>query len=175
MTLTITYTGDPFRIDEHALAAWLDADQPYVPDRYSDESGQDAARLFLEACEHGAIVTPEGLTPELYADDDSDGGGFTLVVYPSPAGERVRDALDYFVAELNTALGIAAATAAEAPPMSDAQGVALAGIARRFNANAVRVAMRPFDLPEGYLLVTLTPGSGGDFVCGISPTGEISS
>jgi hypothetical protein len=69
----------------------------------------------------------------------------------------------------------AAAEADSGSPMSDAQGVALARTLRRFNADAVRLALRPFDLPDGYVLATLTPGSGGEFVCGISKTGDVSS
>jgi hypothetical protein len=60
---------------------------PYVPDRADPESGNAAGQLFEAAIQRKAIVTPPGLSAEIYADDDEQGGGFTLAVYPAPNGQ----------------------------------------------------------------------------------------
>jgi hypothetical protein len=84
----IHYSGEPFRLDEHALQTWLKGGDwciPYAPDRTDPESGNTAALLFDAAIQRKVIVTPVGLSAEMYADDDEIGGGFTLVVYPAPS------------------------------------------------------------------------------------------
>jgi hypothetical protein len=84
----IHYKGEPFRLDEHALQTWLNGGDwrtPYAPGRTDPESGSAAARLFDAAIQRQVIVTPAGLSAEMYADDDEIGGGFTLVVYPTPS------------------------------------------------------------------------------------------
>jgi hypothetical protein len=51
--------------------------------RQADEfPGEVAARLFEQAKEARALVIPDELRAECYGDNDSDGGGLILVVYP---------------------------------------------------------------------------------------------
>jgi hypothetical protein len=86
----IHYNGEPFRLDERALEAWLSGGEqrmPYVPDRTDPESGNAAAQLFDAAIQRKVIVTPPGLSAEMYADDDEQSGGLTLAVYPAPTGQ----------------------------------------------------------------------------------------
>lgn len=58
-----------------------------------------------------------------------------------------------------------------------AQGIALARVMRDFHSNGARVTAKTFDLPEGYLAVTLydPQDRGPDFECGIAPNGDVSS
>lgn len=94
--LAIHYNGEPFRLDEHELTAWLNGEErhvPYAPRGGDPESRNAAAELFEAAIKRNVIVTPPGLSAEMYADDDERGGGFTLAVYPAPPGQpasRVR-------------------------------------------------------------------------------------
>jgi hypothetical protein len=116
--LTINYTGDPVRLDPTKI----DPHKHVVPDNIEEDCGEQAARLFMDALEAGAIVAPDGIKLECYGDDDTIGGGIVLVAF-SPGGHRrgvtcgwreVRnifgdspeDALEFMVAELNTALGV---------------------------------------------------------------------
>jgi hypothetical protein len=88
--LAIHYNDEAFRLDEHALEAWLSGGErrmPYVPDRADPESGNAAGQLFEAAIQRKVILTPTGLSAEIYADDDEQGGGFTLAVYPAPNGQ----------------------------------------------------------------------------------------
>lgn len=136
MTLTITYTGEPFRLDETKIGE-LDA---YVPAWDDEFPGRACATLFDEALED-AIICPDGMTAECYGDDDDGGSGMTFAVYPIPEGcnfrggstgitkgwrdadnvwrrrdderecddpEAVAEALRFFVGELNAILGVTA-------------------------------------------------------------------
>jgi hypothetical protein len=116
--LTINYTGDPVRLD----FTKIDPDKHVVPDAIEEDCGEGAARLFMDALEAGAIVAPADITLECYGDDDTIGGGIVLVAYGSGgrergvtcgwrevkniSGETPEDALEFMVAELNTALGV---------------------------------------------------------------------
>ncbi len=116
--LTINYTGDPVRLD----FTKIDPDKHVVPDAIEEDCGEGAARLFMDALEAGAIVAPADITLKCYGDDDTIGGGIVLVAYGTGGRERgvtcgwreVRnissetpeDALEFMVAELNTALGV---------------------------------------------------------------------
>lgn len=89
--LTITYTGEPVRVDMSKYDALdpetreeeLDNYVPMVGD-LGGQPGQEAATLFANARDAGILVQPEGLDIQCYGDDDpSDGtGGMVLVAYP---------------------------------------------------------------------------------------------
>ncbi|HMH46962.1 MAG TPA: hypothetical protein VK538_04540 [Solirubrobacteraceae bacterium] len=107
----------------------LGCDDPLQADEYH---GEAAARLFDQAITACALVIPSGLRAECYSDDDSDGGGFILAVYPTsgsqgvtcgwrdvkniaclqgdarPEDDRrlVKEALEFMASELNAALGV---------------------------------------------------------------------
>jgi hypothetical protein len=95
--------------------------------------GNVAALLFEQAKEARALAIPDGLRAECYGDDDIDGGGFVLAVYPAsgpgagvtcgwrdvenivcpegdprPDNDRrlVKEALEFMASEMNAALGI---------------------------------------------------------------------
>lgn len=56
--------------------------------------------------------------------------------------------------------------------MTDEQALALARLSRSREAN-FSVHLRPFDLPDGYIMVVFSDQT--QFTCGISPTGDVSS
>jgi hypothetical protein len=128
--LTISYTGDPVRVDPTRIAG--DLRVPNVAIDGDDRPGRVADALFCDALAAGALVSPDGMTIECYGDDDSDGAGFTLVAHANDNERRgvtcgwrdagniarlvdddrrdsdpdiARRALEYFAAELNAALG----------------------------------------------------------------------
>lgn len=135
--LTITYTGLPVRLDPTRI----DPDKHVVPDHLDIDSGEAAARLFMDAVDAGAIVHPAGVTLECYGDDDTDGGGLVLVAFgdgrsrrgvtcgwrdmKNISGDTPKDALAFMVAELNAALGV------PTPPSGKLARVAIANASSR--------------------------------------------
>lgn len=134
MSFTITYTGDPFRIDDQKFADFVASGEHYVPCDTDESPGNALANLFDLAQNAGVIVAPDGVIGECYGDDEIESSGFTMVAYPTGAvhprvgvtcgwrdadnvwiGEAddvegndwrvVRGALDFMIAELNAALG----------------------------------------------------------------------
>lgn len=113
-TLRISYDGDPVRVEPEKITKDM-----LVPDVGDIECGQAAASLVDEAVAAGALTTPAGLEIDCFADDDSVGGLFMLVI--SPDGERhgatygwhevenlsvgsVKGALNFCADQLNRAL-----------------------------------------------------------------------
>jgi hypothetical protein len=132
--IAIGYDGASVKVDGRRITRDMS-----VPDLGRDDPiqadarpGEAAARLFEQAATARALVIPEGLRAECYGDDDSDGGGFILAVYPTcgsqgvtcgwrdvknivrlqrdarPDDDRrlVKEALEFMAGELNAALGI---------------------------------------------------------------------
>lgn len=132
--ITITYNGGPVTVNARRINSCM-----WVPNLghndvlHADSNpGEVAARLFTQAIEARALVIPEKLRVECYADDDEIGGGFILVVYPRhgdvgltcgwrdaenivcPGGDPrpdndhrlVEEALKFMAGEINAALGI---------------------------------------------------------------------
>ena len=56
--------------------------------------------------------------------------------------------------------------------MTDDQALALARLMRQRPGSNVSIVREPFDLPDGYMLVTF---AAGGFTCGIAPDGSVSS
>lgn len=84
-SLTISYSGLPITVSPRRITRemWvpnLGRNDPLQTDQYP---GEVAARLFEQAKEARALVIPDELRAECYGDNDSDGGGFILVVYPA--------------------------------------------------------------------------------------------
>lgn len=93
--------------------------------------GEVAASLFKQAVAARALVMPDELRAECYGDNDAQGGGFIIAVYPTngaagvtcgwrdvenivcPAGDSrpdndrrlVKEALQFMAGEMNAALG----------------------------------------------------------------------
>jgi len=132
--IVINYGGAPVKVDGRRITRdmsvpSLGCDDPLQADEYH---GEAAARLFDQAITACALVIPSGLRAECYSDDDSDGGGFILAVYPTsgsqgvtcgwrdvkniaclqgdarPEDDRrlVKEALEFMASELNAALGV---------------------------------------------------------------------
>jgi len=132
--LVINYSGASVKVDGRRITGDMS-----VPDlgredplQADEHPGEAAARLFEQATTARALVIPEGLRAECYGDDDSDGGGFILAVYPPrgsqgvtcgwrdvknivrlqddarPNNDRrlVKEALEFMAGELNAALGV---------------------------------------------------------------------
>lgn len=60
--------------------------------------------------------------------------------------------------------------------MTDEQALTLARLMRDFDAREAHVQVGAFDLPEGYVTVTIPGGNAGNaFVAGIAPNGDASS
>lgn len=63
--------------------------------------------------------------------------------------------------------------------MTDEQALTLARLVRDFNAERVALALQPFDLPDGYVMLTITPRGKPvqtqEIVFGIAPDGVASS
>jgi hypothetical protein len=55
------------------------------------------------------------------------------------------------------------------------QALALARLIRQRPDAHVAIRQRPFDLPEGYWLVSFTSYPQDEFQCGIAPNGDVSS
>ena len=152
--LRFAYTGEPVRVDPDRIHAdmWV----PDITELHPREApGCAAAALFFEAQLHGALVAPDGITIECYADEDADASGFTLVAYDHGQPRRgvtcgwrdvdniarrteydpratnnahiVREALEFFAAELNVALGVGI-PADEPIVLAPAQPVPAAGL-----------------------------------------------
>jgi hypothetical protein len=82
--ITIRYSGRPITVSPRRITRdmWvpnLGRNDPLAADEFP---GEVAVRLFEEAKEARALVIPDELRAECYGDNDSDGGGFILVVYP---------------------------------------------------------------------------------------------
>ena len=82
-TLTINYRGESVRVDPARIT-----EDMFVPNIGHDGSlqaddlpGRAAAVLFHTAEGEGALITPEGMAVDCFANDDEDGGGFILVAY----------------------------------------------------------------------------------------------
>lgn len=56
-----------------------------------------------------------------------------------------------------------------------AQTIALGRLMRDFECITARVDMRPFDLPDGYVIAFLRARSGSELHFGIAPNGDTSS
>ena len=135
--ISISYSGPPVKGDGRRIRheMWVPNLGRNDPLQADDYPGEVAARLFEQAKEARALVIPDELRAECYGDNDSDGGGFILVVYPMhgsagvtcgwrdvenivcPDGDPrsdndrrlVKEALQFMAGELNAALGIRAA------------------------------------------------------------------
>jgi hypothetical protein len=59
--------------------------------------------------------------------------------------------------------------------MTDEQGLTLARMMRDFKASGARIVKEPFDLPDGYIGVTLDIGNAGTYEAGVAPNGDASS
>jgi hypothetical protein len=132
--IVVTYGGPPVKVDGRRITRdmsvpSLGGDDPLQADEYP---GEAAARLFEQATTARALAIPGDLRAECYGDDDSDGGGFILAVYPTsgsqgvtcgwrdvknivrPQGDArpdndrrlVKEALEFMAGEMNTALGL---------------------------------------------------------------------
>ncbi len=132
--ITIIYDGPAVKVDARRINREM-----WVPNlgrndilQADPNPGEVAARLFQQAIQAGALVIPEELRAECYADDDDAGGGFILAVYPKsgtagvtcgwrdvenivrPWGDTrpdnyrglVKEAPKFIASEINTALGI---------------------------------------------------------------------
>jgi hypothetical protein len=132
--ITISYNGPPVKIVARRITSkmWVPNLGRNDPLRADCCPGEIAARLFEQAKEACALVIPKGLRAECYGDDDIDGGGFVLVVYPAhgsagvtcgwrdvenivcPEGDArpdndrrlVKEALEFMASEMNAALGL---------------------------------------------------------------------
>lgn len=133
-SIVINYGGAPVKVDGRRITGDmsvpnLGCDDPLQADEYP---GEAAARLFDQASTARALVIPDELRAECYGDDDSDGGGLILAVYPTsgsqgvtcgwrdvknivcphgdarPDNDRrlVKEALEFIASEMNAALGI---------------------------------------------------------------------
>ena len=134
-SLAITYTGEPVRVDLSQIQPDMRVpDLTGEGALGRDVPGNVASTLFFEAILYGALVAPSGMTIDCYGTDDAGDPGFVLVAYahdcprrgvtagwrsvkniaritdydPRDAGHEhmVREALEYFAAELNAALGV---------------------------------------------------------------------
>lgn len=132
--ITINYSGPPVkvngrRINREMCVPNLGRNDPLQADSCP---GEVAASLFEQAKAARALVIPDELRAECYGDNDSDGGGFILAVYPTggaagvtcgwrdvenivcpegdprPDNDRrlVKEALRFMAGEMNAALGI---------------------------------------------------------------------
>ncbi len=132
--ITITYNGSAVKVNARRINREM-----WVPNLGRNDilqadptPGEVAAHLFEQAIQARALVIPEELRAECYADDDDTGGGFILAVYPRrgtagitcgwrdvenivrpwgdprPDNDRglVKKALKFIASEINTALGI---------------------------------------------------------------------
>jgi hypothetical protein len=132
--ITVSYSGAPVTVNARRSNREM-----WVPNLgrndqlQADECpGEVASRLFEQAKAARALVIPDELRAECYADDDAQGGGFILAVYPMrglmgvtcgwrdvenivcPEGDPrpdnnrrlVREALQFMAGEMNAALGI---------------------------------------------------------------------
>jgi hypothetical protein len=133
-TITISYSGapvtvNPRRINREMWVPNLGRNDPLQADQRPSEV---AASLFEQAKTARALVIPDELRAECYSDDDAQGGGFILAVYPTngtagvtcgwrdvenivcpecdtrPDNDRrlVKEALQFMAAEMNAALGV---------------------------------------------------------------------
>ncbi|MGH2843853.1 MAG: hypothetical protein ACRDKL_09745 [Solirubrobacteraceae bacterium] len=132
--LAISYRGAPVKVDGRRITREmcvpnLGRNDPHLADEHP---GEAAARLFEQASAARALLVPDELRAECYGDDDSDGGGFILAVYPTHGAQGVtcgwrdvenivclggderadndrglvKEALEFMAAEMNAALGI---------------------------------------------------------------------
>jgi hypothetical protein len=70
---------------------------------------------------------------------------------------------------------LGSAERAEGTP-TDEQALTLARLMREFNAERASLNLHPFDLPSGYVMLTLDArGADGVLVFGIAPNGDASS
>lgn len=76
------------------------------------------------------------------------------------------------IADLGTALEAVETVAIELDYTTSVQALALASLVRQRAEESVVMRTRPFDLPDGYWLVTFEPSG---FTCGIAPDGSVSS
>lgn len=130
--LTIAYTGEQIAVDPEQIT-----EDMFVPNvgndpLYGDGSpGRVGATLFQAAESAKALVIPNDLAVECYGDDDEDGGGIILEIYPAEdrrvgltcgwrdagnlarrAGDDrddndplvVKEALEFMAGEINSAL-----------------------------------------------------------------------
>src|ERR1035437_7362073 len=82
--IIVSYSGPPVTVKRRRITSemWvpnLGRNDPLQADRCP---GEVAARLFEQAKAAGALVIPSELHAECYGDDDADGGGFILAIYP---------------------------------------------------------------------------------------------
>jgi hypothetical protein len=128
--LKVIYQGDPIRLDQSKIKTDMRVPARCGADGPADtEGGAVAATLFRDALAAGAIIAPKQLRLECYADEDEFGAGVILIAFPDTAGAAtgltcgwrdvenitaeehqdpfdpalVIDALEFYVAELNTA------------------------------------------------------------------------
>lgn len=133
--IAITYSGPPVKVNGRRITREM-----FVPNFGRNDPlqadacpGEAAASLFEQAKAARALVIPDELRAECYGDDDAQGGGFILAIYPTsgagvtcgwrdvenivcaegdprPDNDRrlVKEALEFMAAEMNAALGIPA-------------------------------------------------------------------
>ena len=135
--LTIDYSGAPVSVHASHITSDMrvpDLGDETSPD--NDHPAAVAASLFCDALVAGALVPPDGVTIHCYGTDDHDASVVALVAYtqgslrrgvtsgwrdvgtiarlsphdPRPAShpDLVQEALQFFAAELNYALGVQA-------------------------------------------------------------------
>jgi hypothetical protein len=135
-SITISYSGSPVKVDGRRITRemWVPNLGRNDPLQADELPGEVAARLFEQAKKARALVIPDELRAECYGDNDEDGGGFTLTVFPAqgsagvtcgwrdverivcpegdprPDNDRrlVKEALKFMAGEMNAALGIRA-------------------------------------------------------------------
>lgn len=133
--ITIRYSGAPVTVRPRRITSdmWVPNLGRNDPLQTDNCPGEVAALLFEQAKEAHALAIPSELRAECYGDDDADGAGFILAVYPidgsaagvtcgwrdvenivCPAGDSrpdndrqlVKEALEFMAGEMNAALGI---------------------------------------------------------------------
>jgi hypothetical protein len=132
--IAINYSGLPVKVNGRRInrEMWVPNLGRNDPLQADPCPGEVAASLFEQAKTVRALVVPDELRAECYGDDDAQGGGFTLAVYPAsgaagvtcgwrdvenivcpegdprPDNDRrlVKEALQFMASEMNAALGI---------------------------------------------------------------------
>ncbi len=106
------------------------------------------------------------------ADEMTEAQRYELTVEAERIAELV-DALDGWLAQGGFPPSVLASRTGPSP--TPAQGLAFARFMRDQKPRAVHVQFAPFDLPDGYLRVSLNSPKGGIVEGGIAPDGTVST